>query len=143
MALHDWQNITGSSLVSEHVETRSLFNPDTPDIEQGKLEMWIDMFPMEEVNNLLAQQHPIPRPVDITPRKPKRFELRVIIYNTVDVTLDDVNPLTGEKTSDIYIKSFMCDSIGEAQSTDVHYRYLYLFVNYKKKPCKLEGQYNF
>lgn len=122
MALHNWQNITGSSLVIEHVETRSLFNPDTPGIEQGKLEMWIDMFPMEEINNMLSLQHPIPMPVDITPRKPKRFQLRVIIYNTEEVTLDDVNPLTGEKTSDIYVKGFVCDKINEAQSTDVHYR---------------------
>ena len=84
--------------------------------------MWIDMFPMEEVNNLMAMQQPIPAPIDITPRKPKRFQLRVIIFNTEEVILDDVNPLTGEKTSDIYIKGFMCDQFGEAQSTDVHYR---------------------
>lgn len=124
MALHDWYNLTGSSLVCEHVETRSLYNPDTPDIEQGKLEMWIDMFSMEDINNSATSAFTptVPRPVDITPRKPKRFQLRVIIYNTEDVILDDVNPLTGEKTSDIYVRGFLCDHVSEAQSTDVHYR---------------------
>lgn len=126
-ALNEWETITGSSLVKEHVETRSLFNPETPDIEQGKLEMWIDMFSMEDINNLMSssqhvQSYQIPKPVDITPRKPKKFQLRIIIYNTEEVILDDVNPMTGEKTSDIYIKSFLCDKISESQSTDVHYR---------------------
>lgn len=32
------------------------------------------------------------------------YELRVIIWNTEDVVLDDVNPLTGELSSDIYVK---------------------------------------
>lgn len=32
------------------------------------------------------------------------YELRVIIWNTEDVVLDDVNPLTGEMSSDIYVK---------------------------------------
>lgn len=32
------------------------------------------------------------------------YELRVIIWNTDDVVLDDVNPFTGEPSSDIYVK---------------------------------------
>lgn len=32
------------------------------------------------------------------------YELRVIIWNTDDVILDDVNPVTGEASSDIYVK---------------------------------------
>lgn len=32
------------------------------------------------------------------------YELRVVIWNTEDVVLDDVNPLTGEMSSDIYVK---------------------------------------
>lgn len=35
---------------------------------------------------------------------PHSYELRVIIWNTDDVILDDVNPITGEPSSDIYVK---------------------------------------
>lgn len=33
-----------------------------------------------------------------------RYELRIIIWNTEDVILEDSNFLTGQKSSDIYIK---------------------------------------
>ncbi len=38
--------------------------------------------------------------------------------------LDDTNFLTGEKSSDIYIKGFLCDKVMESQKTDIHYRSL-------------------
>lgn len=38
------------------------------------------------------------------PNVPRSYELRVVIWNTEDVVLDDVNPLTGEMSSDIYVK---------------------------------------
>ena len=33
-----------------------------------------------------------------------RFELRVVIWNTEDVLMDEVNLVTGEACSDIYVK---------------------------------------
>ncbi len=118
-ALNDWKTITNVSLVPEHVETRSLYNPESgTDLEQGKIQMWIDMFP------ILNEARYYFKPVDISERKPKRFHLRIIVFNTSDVILDDENILTGEKSSDIYIKAFMCDKINEAQKTDIHHRSL-------------------
>lgn len=123
--LHNWHEIPrrGCHLVPEHIETRPLFIADKAGIErvliemikiisigiavchacvlyQGKLEMWVDMFPMDM---------PLPGPaLDISPRKPKSYQLRVIIWNTDDVVLEDDAFFTGEKMSDIYVKGYEC-----------------------------------
>uniref|UniRef100_A0A336LYI1 CSON008109 protein n=1 Tax=Culicoides sonorensis TaxID=179676 RepID=A0A336LYI1_CULSO len=100
------------TLVPEHVETRSLYRKDRPGIEQGKLQLWIEL---HEVNGT-------PPVIDITPEPAKKFELRVIVWNTSDVILDDKN-IFGKKMSDIYVKCWL-DDINLAQYTDIHYRSL-------------------
>ncbi|XP_065364288.1 otoferlin-like [Calliphora vicina] len=115
--LHRWSEIpnVGCKIVPEHIESRPLYNPDKPGIEQGKIEMWVDMFPMDM---------PLPGPaVDISPRKPKAYELRIIIWNTDDVVLEDDAFFTGEKMSDIYVKGWL-KGPQDCQSTDIHYRSL-------------------
>ena len=42
--------------------------------------------------------------VDISPRKPTSWELRVIVWNTDEVVLEDDAFFSGDKMSDIYVK---------------------------------------
>lgn len=63
---------------------------------QGKIQLWIDILPTTDL--------PPPKKVDITPRKPLKYELRVIIWNTSDVQLEEDDFFTGERKSDIFVK---------------------------------------
>lgn len=49
------------------------------------------------------------------------YELRVIIWNTDDVVLEDDAFFTGEKMSDIYVKGWI-KGPEDTQCTDIHYR---------------------
>ncbi|XP_034943562.1 otoferlin [Chelonus insularis] len=114
--LHHWQQfpICGVALVPEHLERRSLFNAKKPGLEQGKLELWVDMFRIDDL--------PPKPPINISPQIPEEYELRVIIWNTEDVPLSDNQFLTGEKCSDIYVKGWLLYE--DLQKTDIHYNSL-------------------
>lgn len=60
--------------------------------------MWIDIFPSKDL--------PPPAPVNILPRIPQPYELRVIIWNTEDVILDEDDFFVGERKSDIFVKGY-------------------------------------
>ncbi|KAI1885019.1 hypothetical protein AGOR_G00215870 [Albula goreensis] len=116
--LHRWTEIPGAGckLVPEHIETRTLYHKDKPGMDQGQLQMWVEMFPMD-------MPHPGPA-ADISPRKPKGYELRIIIWNTEDVILEDTNFITGQQSSDIYVKGWLKGLEDDRQETDVHYNSL-------------------
>ena len=116
-----------TGMVKEHIETRPLFHPSQPDLEQGKLQLWVDMF-------LARPGIPHPPPVDITPRKPKGYVLRVIVWNTAECDLKDT-AITGEKMSDLYVKGFMRGMEKQKQKTDVHYRSLDGEGNFNWRMC--------
>uniref|UniRef100_A0A8C0FQW1 C2 domain-containing protein n=1 Tax=Bubo bubo TaxID=30461 RepID=A0A8C0FQW1_BUBBB len=106
--LQHWEEMPGYGykLVPEHVEIRSLYNPENPGLVQ-------------------VRRVSLPKHVSHSPLRPSHsYELRVIIWNTDDVILDDVNPITGEPSSDIYVKSWIKGLDHEKQETDVHFNSL-------------------
>ncbi|KAJ8737899.1 hypothetical protein PYW08_000494 [Mythimna loreyi] len=109
--LHSWYTlpICGYRLVPEHVETRPLTNSGKNGLEQGKLQMWVDIFPLD------ADVY-IPPGVNITPKKLEDYELRVVVWDVQGLK----QTVHGKKVTDIYVRAWI-DAVEQAQYTDVHY----------------------
>ncbi|XP_065443352.1 otoferlin-like [Chrysemys picta bellii] len=58
------------------------------------------------------------------PCLPSRYELRVIVWNTDEVILEDDDFFTGEKSSDIFVRGWLKGQQEDKQDTDVHYHSL-------------------
>ena len=66
-----------------------------PYTSQGQLHMWVDMF---------RKEGRIPPPIDVSPRKPEKYVLRVVVRNCE--ILQDVSEVTGEEMNDLYVKGY-------------------------------------
>uniref|UniRef100_A0A8C9KWX2 C2 domain-containing protein n=1 Tax=Serinus canaria TaxID=9135 RepID=A0A8C9KWX2_SERCA len=100
-------------LVPEHLETRGLQSRAQPGLEQGKVQMWVDIFPTS-----LGPPGP---PVNIDPRKAEGYELRCVVWNVRDTNPGDIN-LLGQHMSDIYVSGWLDGLPEQRQHTDIHYR---------------------
>ena len=67
-----------------------------PTISHGQLHMWVDMFKKTDGG--------LPLPVYVSPQKPEKYVLWVVVWNTKDVQSDEVSRITGEVMSDIFVK---------------------------------------
>lgn len=64
-------------------------------IHQGSLKMWMEVLPK-------AVAHP--QPLDISPRLPERYVLRVVVYKVTHVEISGDRSLLGQEMNDLYIK---------------------------------------
>lgn len=96
-------------MTNKPVEYRQIYHPSSA-VSQGVIKCWF------EIN--LAKVEPGSEAIlyDINPKPPKEFELRLCIFDSVDLKMMDV-----EGTSDAYVRAFF-DSKKDAQETDTHFR---------------------
>ena len=98
---NDWQQMK-----FKPIETRPIINPDLSG-QQGNILLWVEIFNKKNSINM--------SPWQISPEPKDKVELRLIIWETEEMKMMDV-----EDTSDIYVTAFFDKN--EKQSTDVHYR---------------------
>ena len=99
----EWQSIK-----HKPIEFRNIYHPSSS-ISQGTLKMWIEIHP----TSIPLPEVPL---YDLSPKPAEEFEVRVVVYDTVDVVaMDD------EGTSDVYARLFF-DSREEVKETDTHFR---------------------
>ncbi|KAI6222605.1 hypothetical protein M3Y95_00911300 [Aphelenchoides besseyi] len=111
VALHILRQI---GLVPEHIETRALYNSVNPYAECGRLEMFVDIFPK-------TIDERIPPAIDITPRQPKPFQLRVAVFGLRNVILQKKS--MGRPAADLYVRVYL-NGMSKTEKTDIHYRCL-------------------
>ena len=87
------------------IEYRQLYHPSS-NVSQGVVKMWV------EIKQVTASVEP---PFDIKPKPPYEVEVRVVIWDTRDIKMMDV-----EGTSDVFIKAFFDSK--KALETDTHFR---------------------
>ncbi|WKX92343.1 hypothetical protein Q1695_010403 [Nippostrongylus brasiliensis] len=99
------------NLVPEHVETRTLYTEMGGSTPCGELRMFVDLFPLV--------YGPVPPAIDIKPRDPDKYQLRIALFNVSHAI--PVKRSFGTPTSDLYVKVLINGS-QKAQTSDVHFR---------------------
>jgi len=79
-------------------------------VSQGVVKLWVEIHPTSLPPEEMAILY------DITPKPLEEFEIRLVIFDTVDIKMMDA-----EGTSDVYCRAFF-DTKEEVHETDTHYR---------------------
>ena len=95
------------SLSQIPIETRDLYHPLST-LNRGRLRMFLEIFP-------IAKLVESPKPWEIQPRPPTKFQIRVIIWELEDMPDGDI-----EGISDLYVTGELVNSPIKLK-TDVHY----------------------
>lgn len=98
----EWQSIK-----EKPIEYRDLYHPSSS-ISQGTVKLWLEIIP----TSVGMKDHII---YDIKPKPVEEYEVRVVIYDTRNIKMMDV-----EGTSDVYVKAFFDSK--HSKETDTHYR---------------------
>ncbi len=99
----EWQ-----CLKNKPIEFRQIYHKSSA-CSQGVIKMWAEIWP----TSIPMQDIPL---WDITPKAPEIMEVRLVIWDTVDVICMDA-----EGTSDVYIRAFF-DTNEQVRQTDTHFR---------------------
>ncbi|GAB1297252.1 Otoferlin [Apodemus speciosus] len=115
---------TGPSEIEDENGQRK---PTDEHVALSALRHWEDI---PRVGCRLVPEHVETRPL-LNPDKPgieqgrlELYELRVIVWNTDEVVLEDDDFFTGEKSSDIFVRGWLKGQQEDKQDTDVHYHSL-------------------
>lgn len=100
----EWQSVK-----NKPIEYRDLYHPSSA-ISQGVIKCWVEIHP----TSLPPDQ--LPPIFDINPKPLEEFEIRVVIFDTIDIKMMDA-----EGTSDAFARAYF-DTKEEVHETDTHFR---------------------
>lgn len=97
-------NETWKSIPEKPIEIRKILVKSCKQ-PKGFIRLWVEIHP----------SHLVPAPLDLSPKPPEKFELRLIIWRSEDVPNMDI-----EGVSDLYVVASVNE--GSKKETDTHYR---------------------
>ena len=102
-----------ASMGFKPIEYRHLYHKSSSG-SQGVVKLWVEINPQKGRTEDQAAQNKV---WDIKPRPQKEYEVRVVVWDTKDVAMMDI-----EGTSDVFIKAKFEHGSGSSKETDTHYR---------------------